>query len=261
MYTDGSKSPHGVGAAWKSMQWEMCVKLPDDTSVFHAELFAIGMALDFFNKRVKKVLICTDSLSALNAIRKIKCFDPLVVDIRNKIKATQAKIAFLWIPAHSGITENEKVDALAKFGAVNGELREIGLTHEDAKRKINRETWNLFQNEWNECRGEHKLGEIKPSVRPWKFSHLLKKKDEVIITRLRLGHTKLTHEYLMSGEVRNKCVCLEDLSVVHIFTCRNLVDVRYRFSIRGLETLKVDDIENQENVIKYIKAIKYYFRI
>lgn len=28
-------------------------------------------------------------------------------------------------------------------------------------------------------------------------------------------------------------------------------------SIRGLETLKVDDIENQEN----IKAIKYYFRI
>lgn len=261
IYTDGSKSPQGVGASWVSAEWEMCVKLPSMTSIFHAELYAIYIALEFFTERENNILICTDSLSSLNAIKKVKCYDPLVVKIRNKVKASGAKVAFLWIPAHTGIKGNERADELAKIGAVHGEFRDIGITHEDNRKNINREVWRKFQGEWDSCRQNHKLGDIKPTVRPWKTAHLLPKKEEVIITRLRLGHTRLTHEFLISKEARNKCVCTEDLTVEHIFRCANLANVRYRFMIRGMETLKNDDVESQQRIINYIRAIKYYFEI
>lgn len=262
VFTDGSKSAIGVGAAWTSDIWENHVKLDDNTSIFHAELYAILMALEFLvEKKISKVVVCTDSLSSLKAIQKIRSSDPLVIQIRNVISSSDSKFAFLWIPAHSNITGNERADFLAKLGSEIGERRNTGLTHVDMKQRIKRGIWLAYQELWDSNKGYQKLGEIKSHVRPWKTAHLLNKRDEVIITRLRLGHTRLTHEHLFERREVNKCVCGADISVKHIFTCINLVDVRYRFSISDLETLKLDDIVSQHNVIKYVKAIKYHSRI
>lgn len=251
-----------MGAAWASNEWEMCVKLDDNTSIFHAELYAIFMAMEFLIERgYSKALICTDSLSGIKAIEKIKCFDPLVVKIRNLINAGKTKFVLMWIPAHVGLEGNERADELAKKGAKEGETREIGLIHGDIKKLIKRETLKIFQSDWDAEKSKQKLGMVKDSVKPWKTSHLLVKKDEVVITRLRLGHTRLTHEHIFDRGVRERCVCGVELSVEHIFSCRNYADVRYKFSIRGIDTLKCDDVESQQNVIKYIKAIRYYSRI
>lgn len=262
VYTDGSKSPLGVGAAWSSDNFENTVKLNLNSSIFQAELYAIFAAIEFHtDRKIPKILICTDSLSALKAILKIKSNEPLVVKIRNRISSSPSKIALLWIPAHSGLTGNERADQLAKIGAALGEIRETGTSHTDTKKLIKKEVWEAFQRTWDEGNVNNKLGEIKPSVKPWKTAHLMNKKDEIVITRLRLGHTRITHEHLFERREVNKCICGENISVAHIFTCANLTNVRYRFSVRGLETLKCDDIESQQNVIKYIKAIKLYFCI
>lgn len=262
IFTDGSKNQHGVGAAWTSGTYENFVKLNDFTSVFQAELYAILMAMEFFiERKTPKILICTDSLSSLNTILKIKSTDPLVVNIRNKICSPHTTTVFLWTPAHAGIPGNERADFLAKLGAERGEVRETGLAHADLKKQVKRVAWEIFQSQWDAIKGSNKLGDFKNSVRPWKNSHLLCKRDERVITRLRIGHTRLTHEHLMTKGEINKCVCNQPISVNHIFTCPNLAQVRLRFSIRGLETLSLDDVESQVKIISYIKAIKYYYRI
>ena len=53
--------------------------------------------------------------------------------------------------------------------------------------------WNT---EWIEK--NDKLKEIKPDTRPWKENDRCRK-NKTVINRLRVGHTLLTHEYLMEG--------------------------------------------------------------
>lgn len=42
------------------------------------------------------------------------------------------------------------------------------------------------------------------------------RKDQVTITRLRIGHTNLTHIYLITKTVKNRCKCELDIIFVHL---------------------------------------------
>ena len=47
----------------------------------------------------------------------------------------------------------------------------------------------------------------------------LNRKEEVVLTRLHIGHTKLTHSYLLQGEEQPECIpCQTPLTVKHILT-------------------------------------------
>ncbi len=71
VYTDGSRSPSGVGCAFVSGSTTRSFRLPNDASVFITELYAIVLALIFIRSHASsRFLILTDSLSALLA------FDP-----------------------------------------------------------------------------------------------------------------------------------------------------------------------------------------
>ena len=51
-------------------------------------------------------MICSESLSALQTLGKLKPDHPLLIQIRDllhKINADQREIAFLWAPVHVGI--------------------------------------------------------------------------------------------------------------------------------------------------------------
>jgi len=81
----------------------------------------------------------------------------------------------------------------------------------------------------------------------------------VIINRLRISHTCLTHSYLLSGHDQPTCsTCGHPLTVCHILLdCIDLQDVRQRhFSVTCLRDL-FETVDNRV-VIGFIKDIRFY---
>ncbi|XP_016655928.1 uncharacterized protein LOC100568880 isoform X2 [Acyrthosiphon pisum] len=136
--------------------------------------------------------------------------------------------------SHSNIEGNEKVDCLPKEAAnsTNLEISEKYCTYEDTLRCINtaiEEKWSL---KWR--RKETKLSEIKRTTDRWKNKSNLNRKEEVILTRLRIGHTRYTlHGYLMSREDQPTCAtCGVHLTIKHILVeCRQTEAARTKYSI------------------------------
>ena len=62
-------------------------------------------------------MIFSDSLSALQALGKLKTGHPLLIQLQyllQKIDADQKEIVFMWVPGHVGIRVNEAADTAAK---------------------------------------------------------------------------------------------------------------------------------------------------
>ena len=69
IYTDGSKDGPNVASACVSRTHTRKCHLPDNASIFTAEIQTINMALDYIkDANLSKVLIFSDSLSALQSI-------------------------------------------------------------------------------------------------------------------------------------------------------------------------------------------------
>ena len=74
----------------------------------------------------------------------------------------------------------------------------------------------MFQARWNDC-SHNKLHDIKD-----KFSTSLQiyadnRKEDVVLTRLRIGHTRLTHKhYLLNEEIPMCIACDCPLTIKHI---------------------------------------------
>ena len=120
-YTDGSKSDEGVGMAytrWVNGKLSSSWGAPLDSSctVFKAELLAISSALDnVYELNEDHVLITTDSLSSLNALKR-PSRNRTIENIRLKLIRIerQKTIRLNWTRAHVGNMGNECTDLLAK---------------------------------------------------------------------------------------------------------------------------------------------------
>ena len=75
-------------------------------------------------------MIFSDSLSALQALGKLKTDHPLLIQIQellHKINTDQKEIVFLWIPGHAGIRGNEAADTAAKKALDNKPTADLML--------------------------------------------------------------------------------------------------------------------------------------
>ena len=72
--------------------------------------------------------------------------------------------------------------------------------------------------------------EITRSVFPWKYGKM-SRRWETTLCRLRIGHTRLTHEFLMTENPQPYCDdCLVPLTVRHLLVeCPSLADLRTRY--------------------------------
>ena len=117
IYTDGSKDGEKVAAA-AILDGELYqFRLPNNTSIFSAELKAIGLALNHIEQDAYwRYIIFTDSLSAMQALEGEKTDNPLIVILLEKLSrlCERADIVFCWLPSHIGISGNEEADKAAK---------------------------------------------------------------------------------------------------------------------------------------------------
>jgi hypothetical protein len=91
------------------------------------------------------------------------------------------------------------------------------------------------------------------------FNHKCRR-DDVTLTRLRIGHTYVTHSYLLRGKPQPQCIpCDCPYTVKHILTeCADLIQTRQLFySDLDLKSI----LDTPLNVINFIKAIGLYRKI
>ncbi|XP_055584847.1 uncharacterized protein LOC129737712 [Uranotaenia lowii] len=206
-YTDGSKTPDGrVGCGIYSENINISLSLPDICSVFSSEAFAILSAAQ--NICPPNSVIFSDSASVLKAIAAGNKKHPWIAELSEI--AVQKRITLCWIPGHSQIPGNEKADKLAAAG---GRLDppELPVPSSDAVKWIKRQINLSWSQEWNSI-SNNKLREIKNSTETW--TDRLPFHERRLFTRLPIGHTRLSHEYLMDKKDPTLCVaCQVPLSI------------------------------------------------
>ncbi|KAF9412659.1 hypothetical protein HW555_008867, partial [Spodoptera exigua] len=131
IYTDGSKSVDGVGAAYSYWRGGTEIRtkrmrLESMCTVFQAELLAIARATDLVVRGgFGCAAVLSDSRSSLDLIRNSETHHPLATHIRKNIRELEGRgkiLQFFWVKAHVGIPGNERADELARLAAAQSRV-------------------------------------------------------------------------------------------------------------------------------------------
>ena len=106
-------------------------------------------------------------------------------------------IVLTWVPSHIGIQRNERTDKAAKKG-LQTHISNIKIPYIDLKPLINKFILKKWQKSWNN-QTQNKLHHIQDTIGEWPAGYRRNRKEEVIISRLRIGHTYITHSHLLKG--------------------------------------------------------------
>ena len=262
LYTDGSKNESNVGCACISNFHTDKFRLPDGASIFTAETKALDLALSFIeNSNENKFIIYSDSLSVLQSIKSATCSNPLVHQIKCKYSNLSLKktIIFCWIPGHVGINGNEQADRAAKESlALIQSVMKIPST--DFKPVIRNEIKKKWQTMWQNTT-ENKLQRIKPTLgKP--IENLSCRKDQVVITRCRIGHTRITHSHLLKRERRPICnTCNRPLTVKHLLSECPLFETSRQNILSVPSFLEIFKSVSPAKIVSYLKEINMYNKI
>ena len=175
--------------------------IPDNSSIFTAEAKAIDIALYYIRDQSKKEFIIysdSDSLSVLKSLKDLHHRNPLIQQILKNIITFQffsKEIIFCWLPSHINIRGNELADFEAK-SALSLVITNFKIPHSDFKSNIRQYINNKCQSVW-ETRTQNKLNEIKPNFNSKCTFSNYSRKEQTKITRCRIGHTRITHSYIL----------------------------------------------------------------
>lgn len=223
-YTDGSKSSSFVGCAVYSGAFTKALRMDSMASIFSAEIYGVSLAIEhIMSNNILKAILFVDSQSVIQALSsRLPTKNLLVLHVRSKInRALQLgrTIRFCWVPSHVGIPGNEQADKLA--ASAKDLAASFGLPYQDLRPLWKKALLKTWQSEWDvEC--NNKLHVIKPVLALWESSFRKERRLEVLLCRLRIGHSRLTHLHLLCGEDEKLCAhCGEVLTVLHIlWQCR-----------------------------------------
>lgn len=259
IYTDGSKHDDEVGCAFYCSNYQYQKHLPSTTSIFTAEITAIKDAIDYAMKLdANKILIASDSLSAAISFENSFSRNPLIQMIQDSIKSRSDKtFVIMWIPSHVMIEGNEIVDSLAKTATKKPCYPAVPTT-DDTISTIRRYIKNRWQSEWINV-SNNKLREIKETTAEWMSSHNRIRKESVLLTRLRIGHTRITHEHLFRNEPPSTCSeCNQPVTVKHLLSdCIKFKDLRDRYQI-DFRSIMDTNYSELPNLFKFLKETELY---
>ena len=269
LFTDGSLQNNRVAAATVSGPMflnQTCQRLPDDCSIFTAELYGILLALRQIAKsKEREFIIFSDSLSVLQTLNKHKISHPFIADIlelyNSLINKQNKKIVLAWIPSHVGIKGNEVVDMAAKKALKLPVSKNIFIPFTDLKKKVNDYVGNQWIRSWSK-QINNKLFHIVPDLSKRLPCYTSNRKTDTILTRLRIGHTLFSHSFLLNKTDPPWCSpCDSLLSVKHILLdCPELGRHRRRFY--NVFTLKeLFEAVPVLNILKFLSHVGFISKI
>ena len=189
------------------------------------------------------LLFFSDSLSVLKAMYHTSSKNPQIQKLLENCHEllTNKEIVLFWIPSHIGIQGNEMVDKQAKT-SLSLEPTSFKIPFSNFKPSINKYILDQWQTSWNNSIG-NRLLEIKPIIGEHQPVVRNIRKEEVVLARLRLGHTRVTHSYLLLGEEHPQCVgCYAPFIVRHfLLECCDFAQVRNNcFHVENMKQLFQD---------------------
>ena len=166
----------------------------------------------------------------LQALQRTDRFcHPGVYDIHQMVLALaeDQHVTFLWVPGHCGIRGNEMADTLAKEGAALPTPLNEALALGDALHLTKIKFAHYLQCQWEQNNASH-MYRIKPRLQPWATCSQNSREREVVLARLRCGHTRITHSHLFDRTIPPVCEsCNVRLTVEHILiSCPALANAR-----------------------------------
>lgn len=237
VYTDGSKTDKGVGAAFCVMSENEVIaseqfKLDDKCSNNQAETYAILSAFRWLLKtgQAGPIDLVSDSQSVLLALSN-PCNDwPLIADLKILHRSAERRgveVRYFWTKGHRAITGNSKADCLAKEAAEMGQpANEVKWPHSWMKCSSKGYVHGLWRERWRTSTGAkttHLFIE-SPSEKVWSNCSEL--------TQLMTRHSQSPRYLFDRGLVSSpNCVCGADGTLEHfIRTCPETAPIRSRLS-------------------------------
>ena len=212
----------------------------------------------------KDFVIFSDAKSVLQSIQNQESKNPIVNEIIVIVEILRRlykkNIHFCWVPSHVGIPGNEEADTKAKE-ALSQILEPVHfkIPYTDFIPKVKNYVKNKWQLRW-EHQGGRKLKEIMPILKPISLNGMTRK-EEVVIHRVRIGHTRLTHSYLMEGRVVPVChFCNsgDELSIKHLLLyCTNFTHYRKEDLFKNRVMRSIQDLFDNVAFRKILDFLKH----
>lgn len=220
IYTDGSKTNKAVSCAVVSDTCTKSHRLRSVTTIFSAEMYAIVVAINYIlQNHFKTSVIYTDSLSCLQALCSLHKPKNFLVQraqyLASRVINKGNSLTVCWVPSHVGIPGNESADRAATAALTSADITPFDIPHQDLRTVLKNAIHKHWLKFWK-TQEENKLHRIKPQIGipPVDQKSRL---HEVLSSRLRIGHTFLTHGFLLRGEEPPQCShCGEQISIMHI---------------------------------------------
>jgi len=239
-YTDGSKTnkgnPSGASVYSPDINLNFDHRLPAETSVFTAEVWAIYLAVNtIIGLKRDKAVIFTDSKSVLEAIASSLTQNKnyLIHYIRKywlNCIYSGIKLYIFWIPSHKGIRGNEIADSLAKKATLQGYKPNFKVPFSDLFAEVKESLNNQFISYLNDAAQTKgvlhaSLYQNLNSKLPWYHDKPFNRKEIVLVNRLRSNHYNLNYSLYRKNIVPSAvCQCGDPRQDInHIFYCPNTV--------------------------------------
>ncbi|KAL9873507.1 uncharacterized protein ACN427_013861 isoform 1-T4 [Glossina fuscipes fuscipes] len=219
LYTDGSKSsglPPSCAVVDATGRVLLNHIFHENTSTFTTEARAILHAADLAHKNKLKTVIVTDSLSVLQAIRSPSTTRWGTINkLRNIITTPEGKIKMLWVPSHIGLLGNEQADRAAKDAASAPLIMNEVMEKFDLQRYIGRKVKEKIAEENLKYHHQH-YSSINPQLTPPLYPTDVEKMKIQTFSRIRLGHTIATHQWILKKSSSPICSCGQTLTIKQI---------------------------------------------
>ncbi len=240
-------------------------RLSNRVSVFTAEVVAFIWAVQWVEEvRPQQVVICSDSTAALMALQggRSRLRPDLICELQPALYRAElvgSRLGFLWVPAHVGVEGNEAVDVAAKE-ALGREEVDVNVTMgiSEYYRIIKEEIARRWQKKWEgEKRGRFYYN-IQNDVSGENITQGNNRREQIIMTRLKLGHCGLAWGLFRIGKHHNGlCECGEKVTVQHVLMeCSKLTTERRELFSAVLDTgIPCVSMRNLLNPVQHQRAV------
>lgn len=265
IFTDASHGDNGTAYAVVFENETVTGKMQPITSVFTAELTAIYRAVQMSSEIQGKTTIVTDSLSALRALENHNNKDPLVKMVQRLSCQMSGRVEFLFVHSHVGVVGNEKADEAAKNCVESQLITDNLMTVNNSKRAISIKVKQWRREEWDSIAPTNKLKSHVNYFTTRDPYQMRDRRDRVVISRMRIGHTCLTHLYLLSSpHTQPLCPhCQTLMTVDHLLLeCTGVLSQRQIAGIQGtLKDIFEPSVRGSKILIEFLKNVNLYHKI